>query len=255
MLRAPITVRGASRGFASDRKGGISSGSGYGDSSGSLYDPRINADMLYSHVEALDDEDEQSLAAPSRRKKPLMPMGIPRVEHKEEKIAMATAAEIEAREHGDTLEEEEEEEEEGSEESDGNMFVDDPAGQLNRPDPVKDEDVWEHAAPKPHGPVKIKRPDGSITETMDIDEIASGEIINSQEDKTDGSGAASAGPARKGRKRAVLPKDPEEEELAERLERNLLIFGPQDEELQAKGEPHPEKARCSSSSSRPYYRH
>ncbi len=199
--------------------------------------------MLYNHVDHSDEEDEPSLAtASTRRKKPLMPMGIPRVEHKEEKVAMATAAEIEARDHGDQLEVEEEEEEE----SDENMFVDDPSGQLRRPGPVKDEDVWEHAAPKPRVPVKIKRPDGSITETMEIDEIAAGNIVDSNEDMKDvkdGLVADAKTPVRKTRKRAALPKDPEEEELAERLERNLAIFGPQDEESHSKGEPHPREGK------------
>lgn len=189
--------------------------------------------MLYNHVDHSDEEDEPTLAtASTRRKKPLMPMGIPRVEHKEEKVAMATAAEIEARDHGDQLEEEEEEE------SDENLFVDGPSGQLRRPGPVKDEDVWEHAAPKPRVPVKIKRPDGSIAETMEIDEIAAGKVVHSNEDMKDGLGADVKTIVRKTRKRAALPKDPEEEELAERLERNLAIFGPQDEESHIKGEPH-----------------
>ena len=149
------------------------------------FDPRINADLLYSRSD-YDANNENSRS---------MPMGIPRVAHKEEGIVMATAAEIEAREHGAAAEDESESEDE--------MWLGGDSDK-SKSEPLKDEEVWEHAAPTAGGPVRVKTADGTIIETMDLDEIAAGEVLKAEtkpESKSD------VKPARKQRKRTI-PQDP-----------------------------------------------
>ncbi len=195
-------------------KGGQPMDTGYGISYDEP-DNRINADLLYSRSE-LDADNDQPFAY-------LMPMGIPRFEHKKEVVAMATAAEIEAREHGDQLEEE----------SDDELWAEESTGYKS--EGAKDEAMCEHAMPKAGSFLKIKKPDGTIIET-DVEEIAAGEAIGKSK-KT----GLSRG-SRKGRK-WVKPKDPEEEYHKDVLRRNLKHLGALDDDAQAKGEAHPREGK------------
>ncbi|KAH8891389.1 hypothetical protein GQ53DRAFT_806736 [Thozetella sp. PMI_491] len=191
-------------------KGGQPNESSYGSAAYDFDDGRINADLLYSRSEVEENNDL------SRS----MPMGIPRIEHKQEEIAMATAAEIEAREQGGQLEGD----------SDDELFVEN--SEARPSNAIKDEDVWEHAAPKSADPVRVKMPDGTIVETMDIGEMAAGEVMHEDKKKK----------VAKGRRRTV-PPDPEDEYLAGVLERNLKVFGPQEDDDETKGQTHPREGK------------
>jgi len=127
---------------------------------------RINADTLYTAGD-YSDEGEPVIKGRQKKKKAPMPMGIRRIEHEEDKIMMATAADIEAQDRG--LDKVDEQEDDGSS-SDG-LFVDEVRTTKKEVPhiPAKDEEVWEHALPKSR--VKIKDEDG---EQMDLDQIPEG---------------------------------------------------------------------------------
>ncbi|KAK1754709.1 RNA polymerase III RPC4-domain-containing protein [Echria macrotheca] len=140
--------------------GGASYG-GYGASSG-MDSNRINADMLYTH--GGDYAGSEDTKSKSKAKKAPMPLGIRRVEHKEEEVTLTTAAEIEAQERGA-----DQSADDGS--SDG-LFVDEERTQKNTGKmPAKDDEVWEHALPKSR--VRIKTEDA---EMVDLDRIPAGDF-------------------------------------------------------------------------------
>ncbi|KAK4452460.1 RNA polymerase III RPC4-domain-containing protein [Podospora aff. communis PSN243] len=157
---------------------GMSIGSGSGSKGGAYGSPglldhnRINADTLYTAVD-YSDEEEPAIKGRQKKKKAPMPMGIRRVEHEEEKLTMASTAEIEAKERG--LEKAEEQDD--GESSDG-LFVDEPrtkreTKQQTTHIPAKDEGVWEHALPESR--VKIKAEEADL---MDLDDIPDGSTTN-----------------------------------------------------------------------------
>ncbi|KAL2266272.1 hypothetical protein VTJ83DRAFT_5624 [Remersonia thermophila] len=119
------------------------SGSGYvkteGDGKGLssiIVDSRIDADKLYNYVE-VSDEDENASITSTKKKKSIMPMGIRRIEHKEQGVTMTTAAEIQAQETA------------GADEtsSDDGLFVGGPGAEETE-GLAKDEGVWEIAKPR-----------------------------------------------------------------------------------------------------------
>ncbi|KAL2017580.1 hypothetical protein VTK56DRAFT_1953 [Thermocarpiscus australiensis] len=194
-------------------------GKGVYGASGIVDNSRINADMLYNYVELSDEEDRASITSGKKKKKAPMPMGIRRVEHKEEEVAMTTAAEIEAQEKAGTLEEEESDEE--------GLFVGGPAGEdlLD-----KDEGVWEHALSRPRNKVKIKQED-----EMDMDQIPEGIKQPESPEQKKKMLAQSTGD-QKPKKKVAAPKDPEAEVIAEDLERMVDLFTLQDHDVAAEDE-------------------
>lgn len=76
-------------------------GKGFGEADIRAREPRINADKLHvmSPEEELDSDDEAMIAALSGRTASTMPMGIHRIEHKEQGVVVATTAELEAAEN------------------------------------------------------------------------------------------------------------------------------------------------------------
>ncbi|KAK0614283.1 RNA polymerase III RPC4-domain-containing protein [Immersiella caudata] len=161
MPRASTAAGPLSAGMSSIGSGSGPKGGGYGTSS--LVDnSRINADTLYTAVD-YSDEDEPVIKGRQKRKKAPMPMGIRRVEHEEEKVTMASTADIEAKERG--LEKAEAQDDEDS--SDG-LFVDEARTKETTHIPAKDEGVWEHALPESR--VKIKAEEADQMELEDIPE-------------------------------------------------------------------------------------
>lgn len=188
-------------------------GGGSGDADGEqkvINDGRINADALYGFVPHDDQEDQTTSAfvRGARKKKAMMPMGIRRVEHKEEAVTMATAAEIEAQDRG--------EEPDGGN-SDSELFVG--SGGTPKGEPGADNSVWEHAVPKTRTQVQIKQEpvDG---DAMDLD-MPEGKLKTP--DSPELTKKDLAGADEKKKKKAVV-KDLEEEWAAKKLERMLDLF-------------------------------
>lgn len=137
--------------------GGRSFGANYGASS-EVDNSRINADMLFNVVDYSDEEDP-AIKGQTKKKKVPLPMGIRRVEHKEEEVTLATAAEIEAQEHGVVEQVDDDSDSEG-------LFVDDVQTKKEEArQPDQDDEVWEHAVPRSR--VKVKNEDVD----MDLDQI------------------------------------------------------------------------------------
>ena len=147
----------------------------------------------------------------TKKKKSIMPMGIRRVEHKEEEVTLTTAAEIEAQEKAG-LEEQEESDEEG-------LFVGGPAGGEDVSETPRDTSVWEHAVSQPRGDVKIKREEGEA-DKMDMDQIPPGiKAPESPEQKK----KPLAGD-QKPKKKPVALRDPEAEIIEQDLKHMLDLF-------------------------------
>jgi DNA-directed RNA polymerase III subunit RPC4 len=161
--------------------------------------------MLYNYVEISDEEDRASITSTKKKKKAVMPMGIRRVEHKDEGVTMTTAAEIEAQEKAGAVEDESDE--------DG-LFVSGPAAVEDLEEPAKDDVAREAAQSR-----KIKQEEGEGG-AMDLDEIPEGikapdspELrkkvpVNEQKPK----------------KKAAALKDTEAEIIAEDLQRMVDLF-------------------------------
>ncbi|KAM7199221.1 RNA polymerase III RPC4 domain containing protein [Naviculisporaceae sp. PSN 640] len=203
--------------FGSLSGGGSSSTGGYGQATeydgerkvGS--DGRINADAFYGYVPN-DDQEEQTTGAFVRgpsKKKAMMPMGIRRVEHTEDTVTMATAAEIEAQDRGEAP---------GGGDSDSELFVDN--GGSPKGEAGADDSVWEHAVPKSHGQVQIKQEpvDGDV---MDLD-MPEGKLKTPDSPELGKKDLAGADQKKKKKKQVV--KDPEEEWNAAQIERMLDLF-------------------------------
>ncbi|GAB1314040.1 RNA polymerase III RPC4-domain-containing protein [Madurella fahalii] len=209
--------------FASGSRSGSGSGfvkgDGEGDggkgvygASGIIDRDRINADMLYNYVEPEEEDDSRATIVSTKRKKAMLPMGIRRVEHKEEEVTITTAAEIEAQEKAGAADEHESEEE--------GLFVDGPSGE-NVSEPPRDEAVWEHAVPQPRSHVGIKTED-SEGQGMDLDEISEGmKAPESPEQKKKVLAQPGGEPKPK---KSAAPKDPEAEIIAQDLQRMLNMF-------------------------------
>jgi DNA-directed RNA polymerase III subunit RPC4 len=160
--------------------------------------------MLYNYVEVSDEEDRASITSTKKKRRPVMPMGIRRVEHKEEGITMTTAAEIEAQEKAGAVEEEESDEE--------GLFVGGPAGE-DLSEPGQDE----AAVPQPRS--QIKREQGEEDE-MELDAIPEGiKTPESPELKK----KTLVGEQKPKKKSAAL-KDDEAEIMASDLERMVDLF-------------------------------
>jgi len=148
--------------------GGHSFGTKYGASS-EIDNSRINADVLFNAVDYSDEEEPVAKGQQKKKKVPL-PMGIRRVEHKEEEVTLATAAEIEAQEHGVVEQVDNDSDSEG-------LFVDEARSKKEEArQPNQDDEVWEHAVPKSR--VKIK----DENDEMDLDEIP--EVFSAQKKKS-----------------------------------------------------------------------
>lgn len=167
--------------------------------------------MLYNYAEVSDEEDGASITSTKKKKKLIMPMGIRRVEHKEEGVTMTTAAEIEAQEKAGA----------GGEESDEDgLFVDGSAQLENIEEPTIEEstgdgDIWEMAETR-----KIKKEEGDDDGAMDLDEAPVGiKAPDSPVLKK----KVPVGEQKPKKKRAA-PKDPETEIIAEDLQRMLDLF-------------------------------
>jgi len=173
----------------------------YGTSS-IIDNSRINADMLYNYVELSDEEDRASITS-TKKKKAIMPMGIRRVEHKEEGVTMTTAAEIEAQEKAGAVEDSDEE----------GLFVGAPAQIDNLEEPVKDEGSTELAQIR-----DIKQEEGEAA--MDLDQIP--EDVKAPESPE----LKKKVPVteQKPRKKSAKLKDPEAEVMAEDLQQMVELF-------------------------------
>ncbi|KAJ4306260.1 hypothetical protein N0V88_001058 [Collariella sp. IMI 366227] len=192
--------------------GGLIKGEGdskaYGGS-GIIDNSRINADMLYNYVELSDEEDRTLVTSAARKKKPIMPMGIRRVEHKEEGPTMTTAAEIEAQEKAGG---EEESDEEG-------LFVGGPVVVEDLSETPKSEAA--EAAQR----ISIKKEEGDSM-AMDLDAIPEGRIKTPESPELK---KRQLGGEQKPKKKSAAPKDSEAEIIAEDLQRNLELFTIQDD--------------------------
>lgn len=173
---------------------------------------RINADMLYSYVEPEEEEDSRATVISTKRKKSILPMGIRRVERKEEEVTITTAAEIEAQEKAGTADAHESEEE--------GLFVGGPSGE-DVSEPPRDEAVWEHAVPQLRSNVRIKTEDGEARE-MDLDEIPEG--VKAPESPEQKKKVLAQPTGEQKPKKSAAPKDPEAEIIAQDLQRMLNMF-------------------------------
>lgn len=223
--------------FASGSGSGSGSGAGAGPSSvklegegrvekgGAAYGAssiidrnRINADMLYNYVEPEEEEDPRATVVSTKRKKPMLPMGIRRVEHKEEEVTITTAAEIEAQEKAGVQEDGgESDEEEG-------LFVGGggPASE-DAPEEARDDGAW--AVPQPRSKVRIKTEEEVEGDGggMELDEIPEGGIKAPESPELKKKGLAQPAGEQKPKKPAA-PKDPEAEIVAQDLHRMLNMF-------------------------------
>ena len=168
--------------------------------------------MLYNYVEISDDEDRTSVTSSTRKKKTVMPMGIRRVEHKDEGVTMTTAAEIEAQEKAGDVEEESDE--------DG-LFVGGPP-QVEDEELPKDEGVWEATqarAVKTEGDVGAEAAAGG-DDVMELDEgPAAIKAPDSPELKKKVPVSE-----QKPKKKLAVPKDAEAEIVSEDLHRMVELF-------------------------------
>ncbi|KAF3811432.1 hypothetical protein GCG54_00001758 [Colletotrichum gloeosporioides] len=124
----------------------------FGEASGRR-EARINADRLAGHLvdREPDSDDEATAALVNSKPDNIWPMGIARIDKKEEKKVIATTAELEAAEDGKAEE---------------SLWVED--GPWSGPTPQVGEEtkVW-HAAPK--GAVQVKAEPGAESGAMEID--------------------------------------------------------------------------------------
>lgn len=180
---------------------------------------RINADALYSWVDYSDEEEQVAVKGAVRKtpkkKKPILPLGIRRIEHKQEEVVLTTAAEIEAREHGGDVDD--------SDSDSGGLFVEDGSPKVDPElESTKDDRVWEHGASKSDNNVRIKNEDGD-GDVMDIDQIPEGQF--KAPDSPDSKKKTLASSIKK--KKA--PNGTEEDIISEDLERLLGLFNIQND--------------------------
>lgn len=142
----------------------------------------------------------------------MLPMGIRRVEHKDEAVTMTTAADIEAQDHGI----------EGEDSDSEGMFIDSDGTKAEDGAPgTPDDGEWEHAVPKPRGAVRIKD-EPTDGDAMDIDDLPKGgfKAPDSPELKKKGL----VGSDDKKKKKKTAAKDLEEEITTQDLERMVEMF-------------------------------
>mgnify|MGYP002622318238 CR=1 FL=1 len=162
-------------------------------------------------MEISEDEDNASVTSTKKKKKPILPMGVRRIEHKEEQVTLTTAAEIEAQDNagGEVSESSDEE----------GLFVGGPSG----------EELISGSGSGSGGgggggsggdDIKIKKEPGDA-DAMDMDAIPEGiKAPDSPELKK----KALVGEQKPKKKSAAGLRDPEAEALAEDLQRNLDLF-------------------------------
>jgi DNA-directed RNA polymerase III subunit RPC4 len=160
--------------------------------------------MLYNYVEISDEEDRASVTSTKKKKRPIMPMGIRRVEHQEEGVTMTTAAEIEAQEKAGGVEEESDEE---------GLFVDGPT-QIEGSETPKEEGVPEVTQART---IKTEEGEGSA---MELDEIPEG-IKAPESPELKKKVPVSE---QKPKKKVAVPKDSETEIITEDLHRMVELF-------------------------------
>ena len=204
---AYVSGSGSGSGFVKGEGDGKERGA-YG-MSGIIDNSRINADMLYNYVEVSDEEDRASITSTTKKKKPIMPMGIRRVEHKEEGVTMTTAAEIEAQEKAGGA---------GEESDDEGLFVEG-AVQIEDSGESSKEDGVSEAPPARR--IKTEEGEGAGEgSAMDLDEIPQGiKAPESPELKK----KLLVG-EQKPKKKAAVPKDSEAEIITEDLHRMVELF-------------------------------
>ncbi|KAK6219647.1 hypothetical protein QIS74_05149 [Colletotrichum tabaci] len=127
-------------------------GGGFGEASGHR-EARINADRLagYAVDREPDSDDEATAALISSKPDNIWPMGIARIDKKEEKKVIATSAELEAEEQGKAEE---------------SLWVDGNESLMGVAPRVEEETKVWHAAPK--GMVQVKAEPGAEPGAMDI---------------------------------------------------------------------------------------
>ncbi|SPQ22025.1 71d7f851-cb8d-4ceb-ba6f-7b8c506cf048 [Thermothielavioides terrestris] len=198
---------GSGAGFAKSEGEGKRDRGLYGVS-GLIDNSRINADMLYNYVEISDEEDGGSVTSTKKKTRPIMPMGIRRVEHKEEGVTMTTAAEIEAQEQAGEL---------GEEESDEDGLFVSGAAVGEADEPARDEGALEPQST--HGSVTVKKEDAEEG-AMDLDKIPEGIKAPDSPELKKKVPVSEQKPKRK----SAAPKDLESEIISEELQTMLDLF-------------------------------
>lgn len=213
------------RGGPGGRGGGPSgSGSAYNYADGIIEDDRINADELRGRV----DRDEEENYAPTgaritttKKKRPILPVGIKREEYHEKGVELTTAEDIAA---GEAKAEDSESE---------SMWVDNDTkpGAMGK----KDDAVWTHVAPKPPAKVMIKNEHGELVEATAIDEIVAHSMMKEPPSSPEQGKKTIPNLHKKPRK---AQKDAEEDLIAQDMENlvSLLTIGArQEQKLDAEG--------------------
>jgi DNA-directed RNA polymerase III subunit RPC4 len=200
-------------GFGSRSGGPSGTGSAYNFADGRVEDDRINADELRGNQHDDDDDSYTATGAKittTKKKRAILPVGIKREEVQEGGVELTTAADIAAGEKAA------EEDADGSDSE--SMFVDGPSHKVE-PGMKKDDEVWDHVAPKTRDKIMVKNEHGEMVEASAIDAI----LEAKEED----------------RKKNLLKKnrDPEEEQIADDMARltHLLTIGDQDQTPDANG--------------------
>jgi DNA-directed RNA polymerase III subunit RPC4 len=206
---------GASGGGGSGSRSGGPSGTGsaYNFADGRVEEDRINADELRG---TLPDDEEDGYSATgakittTKKKRAILPVGIKREEVQDGGVELTTAEDIAAGEkaaEGDADESDSE-----------SMFVDTPSHKAE-PGMKKDDEVWDHVAPKTREKIMVKNEHGEMVEASAIDAI----LAAKEED----------------RKKSLLKKskDSEEEQIAQDMARltHLLSIGDADQTPDADG--------------------
>ena len=168
---------GSGSGYKGSGSGGGGGGGGVTYQSGTLHleDGRINAESLYGYVPPEGDDDEKpvtnasGLVTTQKKKQPVMPMGIRRIEYVEEVVKLASGATKQAEGKkgiAATAEGEQKQERDApSSSQSSDLFVE--QGK-DAPKGIKDDGtVWEHAAPK----TRIKNEGGEDGVRMSLDDI------------------------------------------------------------------------------------
>lgn len=228
-------------GFGGGGFGGRSGGPGgngtqYTYADGRIEDDRINADELRGPSPRDDEEDSFTPAgakvAATKRRRPILPVGIKREEYQEKGVELTTAEDIAV---GETTGELAPKVVAATGDDDEAMFVeDDPKTEAKKPD----DEVWTHVAPKPPTKVMIKNEHGEMVEVTAIDEIVAHKAMKEP-----------ASPELKKKDPAAKPTKPlvkkftEEDQikqdmdkLAEELGKNAVLG----ERFDEHGEPHPD---------------
>jgi DNA-directed RNA polymerase III subunit RPC4 len=216
-----VFAGGGGGGYGGRSDGPSGTGSSYSYADGRTEDDRINADELRGQTDHDDEDKYTSTGAKvttTKKKRPILPVGIKREDIQEGGVELTTAEDIAAGEQAAG-------EGDGSDEE--SMWVD--AALENRIEPgmKKDDEVWTHVAPKPREKVMIKNERGELVEATAIDEIVDSIMM-----KQPSSPEQQKKPLVEKKVRKGPPKDAEDEQIAQDMERlvSLLTLGAQQQE-------------------------